>query len=164
MSGWLALSVVIYMLSGMAMGAEDAKEGKVPLDKVPKAVLKAVRDKFKGAELVNAQTEKEDGKLIYEIIINDKGQNVDVSVTPEGKIISFERTIATKELPRPVIEAINKKYPQAEFKRIEEFTEEEKMNYEVLLVTDDKKMIELVLDREGKILREEKQEKKKEED
>jgi uncharacterized membrane protein YkoI len=162
--GWLALSVFVYMLSGMAVGAEDNKEGKVSLDKVPKAVLKAVKDKFKGAELVSAQTEKEDGKLIYEIIIKDKGQNVEVSVTPEGKILSSERTIAAKDLPRPVQEAINKKYPQAEYKRIEELTEEDKLNYEVLLVTADKKTIEVVLDREGKILKEEKQEKKKEKD
>lgn len=160
--GWLALSVVVCVLSGMAAGADEAKEGKVSLDKVPKAVLKAVKAKFKGAELVSASTEKDNGKLVYEIVIKDKGQSVDVSVSPEGKILSFERTLAAKDLPRPVREAINRKYPRAEYKRIEELTEDDKTSFEVLLVTIDKKTIEVVLDREGKILKEETQEKKEE--
>jgi uncharacterized membrane protein YkoI len=161
--GWLALGVVVCVLSGMAAGSDEPKEGKVPLDEVPKAVLKAVKDKFKGAELVSAQTENEDGKIIYEIVIKDKGQNVDVSVSPEGKILSYERTLTAKDLPRPVREAIDGKYPKAEYKRIEELTEDDKSSYEVLIVTAQKKTIEVVLDKDGKILKE-KEEKKEEKD
>src|SRR5579864_6014289 len=107
--GWLALSVFVMAMAGIAVQADDDKEEKVPLDKLPKAVLKAVKDKFKGAELVSAQTEKEDGKVFYEINLKDKGHSVDVSVTPDGKIVSIERTLAVKDLPRPVAEAINSK-------------------------------------------------------
>jgi uncharacterized membrane protein YkoI len=163
--GWLAVSVVVGVLVGVAAVADDAKEEKVPLDKVPKAVLKAVKSKFKGAELVGAQTEKDNGKLLYEINLKDKGQKIDVSVTPEGKIVSIEKTLAAKDLPRPVKQAIDRKYPKAECKRIEELTEDGKTSYEVLLVTADKKKIEVVLDPDGKILKEEKaeNEEKKEE-
>jgi uncharacterized membrane protein YkoI len=152
--GWLALSIVVCVLSSMAAGADEPKEGKVSLDKVPNAVLKAVKAKFKGAELVSASTENDNGKLVYEIVLKDKGQNVDVSVSPEGKLLSFERTLAAKDLPRPVRESINKKYPRAEYKRIEELTEDDKTSFEVLLVTSSKKKIEVVLDRDGKILKE----------
>jgi uncharacterized membrane protein YkoI len=157
--GWLAMCVFVLVAAGIAARADD-KEEKVPLDKVPKAVLKAVQAKFKGAELVSAQTEKEDGKLLYEINLKHKGQTVDVSVTPDGKIVSIERTIAAKDLPRPVAEAINRKYPKAEHKIIEELTEDGKTSYEVLLVTADKKKIEVVLDRDGKIVKEEAKDKK----
>ncbi len=157
---WLVLSVVFCALSGMAAGADDAKEGKVSLDKVPKAVLKAVKAKFKGAELVSASTENDNGKLIYEIILKDKGQQVDVSVSSGGKILSYEKTIDAKDLPRPVREAIKSKYPKAEYKRIEELTEDGKTSFEVLIVTGNKKTIEVVLDREGKILKETKEEKR----
>lgn len=160
--GWLAMCVFVTVTVGIAVRADD-KEEKVPLDKVPKAVLKAVKAKFKGAELVSAQTEKGDGKLLYEINLKDKGHSVDVSVTPEGKIVSIERTIAVKDLPRPVVEAINSKYPKAEYKGIEEITEDGKTNYEVLLATADKKTIEVVLDRDGKIIKEETKDKKEEE-
>jgi uncharacterized membrane protein YkoI len=155
---WLVMSVFVMVTAGIAAQADD--EEKVPLDKVPKAVLKAVKAKFKGAELVGAQTEKEDGKTLYEINLKDKGQAVDVTVMPDGKIVSIERTIAAKDLPRPVTEGINRKYPKADFKRVEEITEGDKTNYEVLLVTDGKKTIEVVLDRDGKIVKEEAKDKK----
>lgn len=156
--GWLVMGVVMVVTTGMAARADD-KEEKVPLDKVPKAVLKAVKAKFKDAELVGAQTEKEDDKLLYEINLKDKGQSVDVTVTPDGKIVTIEKTIAAKDLPRPVAEAIKSKYPKAEHKRVEEIKEGEKTTYEVLLVTE-KKTIEVVLDPEGKIVKEESKDKK----
>lgn len=158
--GWLVMSVFMMVTAGMAARADDDKEEKVPLDKVPKAVLKAVKAKFKGAQLVGAQTEKADGKTLYEINLKDKGQTVDVSVTPEGKIVSIEKTLAAKDLPRAVTKAINGKYPKAEYKRIEEITEDGNTSYEVLLVTADKKKIEVVLDRDGKIVKQESKDKK----
>jgi uncharacterized membrane protein YkoI len=152
----LALCVFVAVIAGVAARADD-KEEKVPLDKLPKAVLKAVKDKFKDAELVSAQTEKEDDKLLYEVNLKDKGKTVEVTVTPDGKIVSIERTLDAKDLPRPVTEAIDRKYPKAEYKRVEEVTEKGETNFEVLLVTADKKKIEVVLDRTGKILKEEEQ-------
>lgn len=157
---WLPVCVFVIVAAGLAARADDDKEEKVPLDKVPKAVLKAVKAKFKDAELVSAQTEKEDGKVLYEINLKDKDQAVDVTVEANGTIVSIERTIAAKDLPRAVREAIDGKYPRAEHKRIEEVTEGGKTNYEVLLVTADKKTIEVVLDREGKIVKEEAKDKK----
>lgn len=162
--GWVAVCVAVCVLAGVAAKADDAKEEKVPLDKVPQAVLKAVKTKFKNAELVGAQTEKEDGKLLYEINLKVNGQTVEVSVTPTGKIVSIEKTIAAKDLPRSVSKAIKDKYPRAQLKRVEELIEDGKTSYEVLLVTAGNAEIEVVLDREGKILKEvkEKKEDKKE--
>ncbi len=154
-SGWLTIGLCILVTASPTAWADDDKEEKVALDKVPEAVLKAVKAKFKDAELVSAQTEKEKGKIIYEINLKEKGHAIDVSVTAEGKIVSIEKTIPSKDLPRPVSEAINEKYPKAEFKIIEEITEGGRTNYEVLLLTADKKKIEVVLERDGKIVKEE---------
>jgi uncharacterized membrane protein YkoI len=158
----LMASVVLCVLAGMAARADDEKEEKVPLDKVPKAVLKAVKGKFKDAELVSAATEKDEGKLIYEIVIKHKGHNIDVSVTPDGKIVSYEKTIDVKDLPKEVSEALESKYARAKIKLVEEVAEGDKMNYEVLLVTADNKTVEVVFDPKGKVVKEEKKESKKE--
>lgn len=158
--GWLTMCVFVMVTAGVVARAEDDKEEKVPLDKVPKAVLKAVGAKFKGAELVSAQTEKADGKILYEINLKDKGHTVDVSVTQDGKIVSIEKTIAAKDLPRPVAKAIDSKYPKAKYQSVEEITEDGKTSYEVLLVTADKKKLEVVVDRTGKIVKEEQKDKK----
>src|SRR6516164_1953309 len=158
----LMAAVVLCVLAGVTARADEEKEGKVALDKVPQAVLKAVKDKFKGAELVSAATEKDEGKLIYEIVIKHEGHSIDVSVTPDGKIVSYEKTIDSKELPKEVSEALSSKYANAKIKRIEELVESEKVSYEVLLLTGDNQTVEVVFDPKGKILKEEKKGTKKE--
>jgi uncharacterized membrane protein YkoI len=160
----LMAGVVLCVLAGMTARADEEKEGKVALDKVPQAVLKAVKDKFKGAELVSAATEKDEGKLIYEIVIKHEGHSIDVSVTPDGKIVSAEKTIAVKDLPKEVAEALDSKYARAKIKRVEEIAEGDKVSYEVLLVTADNQTVEVVFDPKGKVVKEEKKEAKKEKD
>jgi uncharacterized membrane protein YkoI len=145
--------------------AAQAQEKKVPLKKVPKAVLKAVKDKFPGAEVKSASTEKDekdDKKIVYEVTIKHKGSNIDVSVTPEGKIVSIEKQIAFKDLPEAVSAAVKKKYPKAKIKLTEEVTKGDEITYEILLVTTEKKTYEIVLDPKGKILKTESKDKKKE--
>jgi uncharacterized membrane protein YkoI len=158
--GWLMAGIVLCTLAGIMARADDEKEEKVPLDKVPKAVLKAVKAKFKDAKLVSAEKESANGKVVYEINLKVKDQTIEVSATPDGKIISIEKTISVKELPKPVAETLARKYPKAAIKVVEEIRHGEKVSYEVLLVTADKKTFEVVLDPKGKVVEEEKKDKK----
>ncbi len=155
------LGLALLALVGLtAAWADEGKEEKVPLDKLPKAVTDAVKAKFEGAELVSASKEKEDGKELYEVAIKHKGHNIDVTLTPEGKVVSVEKTIDAKDLPKSVSEALDAKYAKATIKKVEEVTENEKTNYEVLLVTAEKKTLEVVFDPTGKVVKEEKKDKK----
>jgi uncharacterized membrane protein YkoI len=156
------LAVVVLVVP--ALRAADEKEEKVPLDKLPKAVVEAVKAKFAGAILVSAETEKEDGKTVYEVNLKHKGHAIEVTVTPEGKIVSVEKTIAAKDLPEAVADALKKKYPKATIKKVEELSKDDKVTgYEVLLVTSDKKTVEVVFDPTGKITKTESKGEKKEE-
>jgi uncharacterized membrane protein YkoI len=155
--GWLAMSVFVSVWACMAVRADEEKEEKIPLDKVPKAVLKAVKNKFKDAKLVGAEKENENGKLVYEITIKHKDDSIEVIVTPEGKILACEKVIAVKDLPAAVLKAVEAKYPKADIKKAEEITADDKITYEVLLLID-KKKLEVVLDPSGKIVKEEKEE------
>src|SRR4051812_785860 len=67
------LGAVALSLAG-ALGVGALAEEKVPLAKVPKAALDAVKAKFPGAKLTGAEKEKEDGKDVYEIAITHKGR------------------------------------------------------------------------------------------
>jgi hypothetical protein len=138
-----------------------ADEEKIPLDKVPKAVLEAVKARFPDAKLLGAEIEKEGGKTVYEIAVKDRDQKIEVTLTPEGKIVSLEKQIAAKDLPKAVVEALEAKYPKATYKMIEELIEvkdgKDKLEgYEVLLVTAEKKTVEVVVAPDGKITPEEK--------
>jgi hypothetical protein len=148
-----------------------AEEKKVPLDKVPKAVTEAVKARFPDAKVVSASTETEDKKTVYEITLKQDKLNIDVTVTPEGKITTIEKQIRAKSLPKAVLKALRTKYPKAKYEMIEEVIKVEGKKetfqyYEVVVVTSEKKKVEVVITKDGKITKEEpkKEEKKKDKD
>jgi uncharacterized membrane protein YkoI len=152
--------VAAFALAVLLTGAR-ADEEKVPLDKLPRAVRDAVKAKFPGAELVGASKEVEKGETLYEVSFKYKGHNHDATFKADGSIVSVEKEITAKDLPRAVAEALSAKYPGATYKKVEEVTEGGKVTYEALLVTADKKTLEVVLDPSGKVIKEEGKDKKK---
>jgi uncharacterized membrane protein YkoI len=164
MKRFLAMLVVVS-IGPMALCWADDEE-KVPLDKLPKPVMEAVKKRFPKAEIVSASREKEGDKYEYEVSIKEGGKNIDVTLTPEGTILSLEKEIAAADLPKAVTEALEAKYPKAAYKTIEAIIKvkdgnEKLESYEVQLVTADKKSIEVVLSPDGKITKAEQQEDKK---
>ncbi|MBI1917520.1 MAG: PepSY-like domain-containing protein [Planctomycetes bacterium] len=156
---WLALAVTLGLAEARTARAD---EEKVPLDKVPKEVMDAVKGRFPGAKLLGASKEKEDGKTVYEISLTYKNHHHDVTVQPDGKVLGIERELPAKDLPKAVAEALAAKYPKATYKTVEELLKGDGKlkGYEVLLVTAEKKTLEVVLDPDGKVLKEEKKGKK----
>ena len=161
-SEWTAcVAAGLLLLASTAM----AKEEEIPLDKLPKAVVDAVKAKFPGAELVKAEKETEDDKTVFEVALKHKKQKYEVSLTPDGKITEIEREIAVKDLPKAVTEALAKKYPHSKLEEAEEVTVGDKItSYEVELITSDKKELEVTVDPKGKILKEEAEEDEDEDD
>jgi hypothetical protein len=152
-AGVMALSVLLR-----------ADEEKVPLDKVPKAALKAVKDKYPRAKLLGADKEKENGKTVYEIQIEYKDHNIDVTVTPEGKILSAEKTIKEREVPEAVTKAFKAKYPKAKIKKIEEISKDaDQVTAYEYLIEFGKKKLEVKFDPKGKFLAEENKDKEEKE-
>ena len=134
-----------------------ADEEKLPLDKVPKAVMSAVKAKFPKAELKGATKESEDGKTVYEVSLKFKNANYDVILTPEGKITLIEKVITAKDFPRAVARTLAAKFPKATIKLAEELSDGsgKVTAYELHLVTTDQKEVEVKLDPQGKVLTEE---------
>ena len=134
-----------------------ADEEKVPLDKVPAAIKEAVKKKFPDAELISAEKDTTDGKTTYEIVTKNKGQKIDVLLTPEGQITGLEKEIKSSDLPKVVAEAIEVKYPKSELSKTAEELydvkdgEEKLKSYEVVVTTAEKTKHEVVISAEGKI-------------
>jgi len=152
------LGCLIVVLSGTIVLRAD--EEKVPLDKLPKVVVDAVKKRFPEAELVSAEKETEAGKTVFEVVIKDKGQSIEVTTTPEGVITEIEKKIEAKDLPKTVTGALEGKYPKATYKMIEEVIKvkdgkETLEYYEVLLVTAENKKLEVSVTSEGKFTKEE---------
>jgi uncharacterized membrane protein YkoI len=151
---WAIVAVVLAVA-----GPARAQEEKVDLVKVPKAVHDTIKKRFPKAEVTGATKEPgDDGKPVYEVQLTDAGHKCDVTVTPEGKLVSIEKTIDEKDLPAKTAATLKAKWPGAKYEIIEEVTHvkdgKESMDYyEVLITTADKKKVEACVDAEGKVVK-----------
>ncbi len=139
-------------LSALAVAARAGEE-KIPLDRVPASVIKAVMDKFHHAGLKGASKEVEDGVTLYEVRLRHDGHNFDVTLEEAGSFAEIEKEIAAADLPKPVTDTVTAKYPGAKVGKAEEVTKGGRKNFEVHLKDGDTSR-ELVLDPTGKILEE----------
>jgi uncharacterized membrane protein YkoI len=154
--GWSGAIVGVALL--VVVIAARAEDEKIPIDKLPKPVVEALKVKFPNAELKSAEKENEEGKTIYEVVLKHKGDNYEVAVTPEGEITGYEKEIPANKMPKEVSSALDAKYPKATYKLIEEVykvkDKKDKLEYyEVALVTSDKKKVGVNVAPDGKILK-----------
>ena len=143
--------IIVFGLVALTFGlgaiAADEDEEKVAIDKLPKAVVDAVKKMFPKAEMTGAtkEEEEEDGneegedkedekddakgdesedddlkpEILYEVTLKDNGQEIDVTVDESGEIEEVERTIDLKDLPKLVTDALAKKFPKSTLKSAE---------------------------------------------
>jgi uncharacterized membrane protein YkoI len=127
-TSWLiAIAVGLTLLAGAAFVADDddndEQEQKVSLDQVPKPVTDAAKAKFPQAELKGAESFKDDGATVYEVELKQAGKSIDVICKADGTILEIEKEVALADLPAPVTQGINSKYPSAKINEAEEVTE-----------------------------------------
>ncbi len=157
----MGVGIAVLLLAAVSLGHGGDEEEAVALDKVPQPILESVSARFPGAAVREAAKETEQGKLVYEISIRDKGQDVDVTLAPDGRILVIEKEIVARDLPAAVTKALEDRYPAATFRIVEEILEvgqdrELLAYYEVLLGTGSQKAVEVQVTAEGKIVHEEK--------
>jgi len=153
---WLGAAMGMLLLPVAAVCTDE----EIPLDKVPPPVMEAVKARFKDAQATGAAKEMDQGKLVYEVTLQLKGQKIDVILAPEGEILMIEKAIARKDLPTAVAKALDDKYPKATYKILEEVIKVEKKEekleyYEARLVTPERKDLEVKLTTDGRIVKEE---------
>jgi hypothetical protein len=141
----------------IATAAVWAQEEAVPQDKIPKAVMDALRAKFPKAKIDKCTKAKEGDDIVYDIEFTQEGRKCEADITEKGTYINYEKAIEAKALPKAVRDAVAKRYPKSTLKEIMEETEvkgkDEKLAaYEVVLETADKKEVEVKVSPDGKIL------------
>jgi hypothetical protein len=131
-----------------------ADEEKVPLNKLPKAVVESVKKRFPKGEMTAAVKETEEKKTTYEVTLKEGSNKIDVNVNEDGTITGMEKQIALKDLPKVVSDAVAAKYPKAKMKKAEEVIKvkdgKEKLEYYEVTVAEDDKEIEVEISPEGK--------------
>jgi Putative beta-lactamase-inhibitor-like, PepSY-like len=162
------LGVVVGLAALLVLAPVSRAEDKAKdVDKIPKAVMDALKAKFPKAEIHKWTKEKEGDAVVYDIEFKEGDRKCEADIKEDGTYINYEKEIAAKDLPKAVTEAVEKKYPKAKFKEVMEITEvkgkDEKLEgYEIVLETADKKEVEVTVAPDGKILEDSGEEKKKE--
>lgn len=65
----------------------------VPINRLPGPVTAAIKNRFPKSELLLAERDVDNGRVIYEVKIRSNGQIFDLDITPSGKILKIDRDI-----------------------------------------------------------------------
>jgi hypothetical protein len=152
----VALTAVAVVGVVGLVAAVRADEEKVPLDKVPAAVLDAAKKRFPKAELTAALKIEEKGKTHYEIQLKQKRDKYALTLTATGVLQEIEKEIPLTALPEAVTDALAAKYPKATIKTAEEIVKvaagkERKAGYTIGLA-EGTKSYEVVISSDGKTI------------
>lgn len=72
-------------------GAAANFQENVPINRLPSPVSAAIKNRFPKSELLLAERDLDNGKVIYEVKVRSNGQIFDVDVTPNGRILKIDR-------------------------------------------------------------------------
>jgi len=145
-----ALVLAAFLVLAFAAQAQD----KVTPDQIPKKVMDALKAKFPKARIDVCTREKEGNDVVYDIEFKQEGRKFEADIKEDGSIHNWERQIAAKDLPAPVLKTVQSKYPKATLKDIMLITavKDAPEGFEITLTTADKKEVEVTVAPDGKLL------------
>ena len=85
----IQLLEALLLLCGGAARAEE-QEATIKQAQLPAPVLAAIRKKYPAAKLLRFTREVEKGKTAYEVLCQVRGRRLEVSFSPEGRVLSEE--------------------------------------------------------------------------
>ena len=154
-------AVGAIICSAIYAGKDEQK--KVSLSEAAGATVKK---SFPQAALGKVEMEEE-GITVYEAELNQNGQEIDVTIAPDGTLVAVESEVALKDIPQAVSQAIAREAPGAEIKGIEqeiiyavvklEKLSSSQITYDAEVVLDGRK-VDIKVATDGKILSKEEQE------
>ncbi|MSR57958.1 MAG: hypothetical protein EXS05_09820 [Planctomycetaceae bacterium] len=149
----LAAVALLGMISMWASG--DEKE--TTLDKVPAVVRKAVQAKWPKAKIEEVSVEIEDGVAIYEFELEEGEGKAErewsATFNADGKLLETEEEVSLDQVPKAVVDALQKKYPAVKKPKFEKVTAGDEAGSKVYFEV--KVAVEVKLDAAGQIVEEE---------
>lgn len=125
-------------------------EKKVTMKDLPAAVQTKVKEVSKGARLRGLAMETENGKTFYEAELTVNGHSKDVTIAPDGKVVTIEEQVTLASLPVAAKTEILKLAGKGKIQLVESITENNAIvAYEAHIKTAGK-MSEIKVSPEGK--------------
>src|SRR5687768_11939482 len=85
--------VFLALAPGVAIAEKkEEKDQKVEVQNLPAAVTATIETEAKGAKIVDAELEEENGQKLYSIDLkNDKGEKSTIEIGLDGKLLKVEK-------------------------------------------------------------------------
>lgn len=91
MSSSIRSTVALSLAAALVAVVAKAEEKAVPVEQVPPAVVKAIKDQFPNAQMRHAKQDTLNEELVYEVDLNVDGEPKEVVVTTLGFVLKVER-------------------------------------------------------------------------
>jgi uncharacterized membrane protein YkoI len=88
LSSMIRVAIFAVLVGGLAGRVQAGPD--VPIDQLPKPVVEAVKKQFPNGEIAEAETEKDQGQMVYEVEVMVAGEEKEIEVSPEGKIVEID--------------------------------------------------------------------------
>lgn len=148
-TGWTGLILGLAVMI-VAAGAR-ADDRSTLLNHTPVAVRDTIQQKFPEARVQSIEVEQKHGRTIYEVDLIQAGREIELKLTADGTLLKIERDLDPSELPQAVTEAIQA-HQFGKILRAEVTIRGDAHKYEVLVASDNQRLLEVELDAQGRIL------------
>lgn len=119
-----ALPAALLLLVVTATTTAAANEKRIKEAEVPRPVLEAVHQKFPDMKAVGFEKEVEDGKTRYEVKLEGGQQVLELALSPDGTLLTEEKTIPAAEISEPVKKGLQaSKYAKWKIEKAEQVTD-----------------------------------------
>lgn len=112
----------IIALAGVTLAAQTPAK-PAPASKLPPAVGAAFKKAYPNATIKNASSERENGKIQWEVESMDGNARRDLIYLPDGTLVEEELALDAAAVPAPVMAALKARYPKATASVYEKLTQ-----------------------------------------
>jgi len=93
----IALAAVLALGSWMPLFAGEENEQTVKMSDLPAAVQATIKDKAGANEIIKIEKKTEEGKTVYEAVVNKSGKEWSIEVNEKGKFLKEYQESKEKE-------------------------------------------------------------------
>ena len=93
----IAVATVLTLGAWTTVSAEEEKEQTVKISDLPAAAQTTIKDKAGSNEIVKIEKKTEEGKTVYEAVVNKSGKEWSIEVDANGKFLKQYEESKEKE-------------------------------------------------------------------
>jgi hypothetical protein len=93
----ISIAVIGSLACPVFLTAAEEKEETVKMSDLPAAVQTTIKDKAGSNEIVKIEKKTEEGKTVYEAVVNKKGKQLAIEVDANGKFLKQYKEGKEKE-------------------------------------------------------------------